>query len=144
VNHTVWIARQIRHRQAEKFRAEKFIPQPEKPSLVYSSQIEIGLRAVRVISQRALREFERAHADAAAPLRAWLKLVRHGRFRNLAELKRTFANVDMVPVRGRTFYVFNIGGNKYRLVGAMHFNTQRLFVRHILTHADYDSERWKQ
>jgi mRNA interferase HigB len=99
---------------------------------------------VHVISQKALREFERAHADAVAPLRAWFKLARNGRFRNLAELKRTFASVDMVPVSGRAFYVFNIGGNKYRLAAAIHFNTQRLFVRDILTHADYDTERWKR
>ncbi len=50
----------------------------------------------------------------------------------------------MVPVKGRAFYVFDVGGNKYRLIAAIHFNTQRLFVRHILTHADYDTERWKK
>jgi mRNA interferase HigB len=99
---------------------------------------------VHVISQKALREFERKHADAAAPLRAWLKLTRQGRFENLEELKRTFASVDIVAVKGRDFYVFNIGGNKYRMIAAIHFNTQKLFVRHILTHAEYDTERWKK
>jgi mRNA interferase HigB len=99
---------------------------------------------VHVISQKALREFARKHADAATPLGAWLKLARRRHFQNLAELKRTFASVDMVRVKGRDFYVFNIGGNKYRLVAAIHFNAQRLFVRHILTHADYNTERWKQ
>ena len=84
------------------------------------------------------------HADAAAPLRAWFKLARIGRFRNLAELKRTFASVDMVRIKAGDFYVFNIGGNKYRLIAAIHFNAQRLFVRHILTHAEYDTERWKR
>ncbi len=59
-------------------------------------------------------------------------------------LKRTFASVDLVPVKGRDFYVFDIGGNKYRLIAAIHFNSQRLFVRHILTHSDYDTERWKK
>jgi mRNA interferase HigB len=97
-----------------------------------------------VVSQKALREFATSHADAMAPLRAWYKLARHGRFRSLAELKRTFASVDVVPVKQRNFYVFNIGGNKYRLIAAIHFNTQRLFVRHILTHAEYDTARWKR
>ena len=50
----------------------------------------------------------------------------------------------MVALNRRDFYVFNIGGNKFRLVAAIHFNTQRLFVRHILTHAEYNTERWKQ
>ena len=99
---------------------------------------------MHVVSQKALREFGKKHADAATPLRAWLKLARHGRFQNLAELKLTFASVDMVPVKGRDFYVFNIGGNKCRLIAAIHFNTQRLFVRHILTHSEYDAERWKK
>jgi len=99
---------------------------------------------VHVISQKALREFAMTHADSAALLRAWFKLAHRGRFQNLAELKRTFASVDMVPVKGRDFYVFNIGGNKYRLIAAIHFNTQRLFVRHVLTHSEYDRDRWKK
>jgi mRNA interferase HigB len=96
---------------------------------------------VHVISQRPLREFASKHADAAAPLRAWLKLARHGHFRSLVELKQTFGGVDLVRAGGRDFYVFNIGGNKYRLVAAIHFNAQRLFVRHVWTHQEYD--RWK-
>lgn len=99
---------------------------------------------MHVISQKALWKFAKEHADAAMPLRAWFKLARHGRFNDLAELRRTFAGVDMVPVKGRDLYVFNIGGNKYRLIAAIHFNTQRLFVRHILTHSEYDTDRWKK
>ncbi|MGH7814585.1 MAG: type II toxin-antitoxin system HigB family toxin [Candidatus Binataceae bacterium] len=99
---------------------------------------------MRVISRKALREFANRHAGAATPLRAWLKLVRQGRYGNLAELKATFASVNMVTAKGRGFYVFNIGGNKYRLIAAIHFNTQRLFVRHILTHLEYNRERWKK
>jgi mRNA interferase HigB len=98
---------------------------------------------VHIVSQKALREFADTHADSATPLRAWFKLARRGHFQNLAELKRTFASVDMVRVKGRDFYVFNIGGNKYRLIAAIHFNTQRLFVRGVLTHSEYNTERWK-
>jgi len=99
---------------------------------------------VHVISQKALWEFGREHADAATPLRAWLKLVRHGRFQNLAELKRTFSSMDMVVVKERSLYVFNVGGNKYRLVAAIHFTSQKLFVRDIMTHSEYNAERWKK
>jgi len=67
-----------------------------------------------------------------------------GTFRNLVELKQTFGSVDMVPVKGRDPYVFDIGGNKYRLVAAIHFNTQKLFVRHVLTHPEYDAGGWKK
>ena len=99
---------------------------------------------MHVISKKPLREFANTHADARTPLGAWLKLAEHGTFRNLAELKQTFRSVDMVPVKGNEFYVFNIGGNKYRLVAAVHFNTQMLFIRHVLTHAAYSTERWKK
>ena len=52
--------------------------------------------------------------------------------------------MNMVAVKGRGFYFFNLGGNKYRLIAAIHFNTQMLFVRRILTHSEYDTERWKK
>ncbi len=99
---------------------------------------------MRVISNKPLRDFAKKYADAGTPLQAWRKLVEHGRFQNLAELKKTFNSVDMVPVKNQDYYVFNIGGNKYRLIATVHFNAQMLFMRHILTHAEYDTERWKQ
>ncbi len=99
---------------------------------------------VRVISKKPLREFANKHADAKPPLGAWLKLAEHGTFRNLTELKQTFSGVDMVPVKRNEFHVFNIGGNKYRLVAAVHFNTQMLFIRHVLTRAAYDAGGWKK
>jgi mRNA interferase HigB len=99
---------------------------------------------MRVISEKPLRDFANTHADARTPLGGWLKLAKHGTFRNLAELKRTFGGVDMVSVKQKNLYVFNIGGNKYRLVAAVHFNTQMLFVRHVLTHAEYNTEGWKK
>jgi len=40
--------------------------------------------------------------------------------------------------------VFNIGGNKYRLIAAIHFNRHKLYIRDVLTHAEYDKERWKK
>jgi mRNA interferase HigB len=55
-------------------------------------------------------------------------------------VKATFASADRV---GR-FVVFDIGGNKFRLIAAIHFNRGKLYVRHVLTHADYDTGKWKQ
>jgi len=63
-------------------------------------------------------------------------------------LKTAFGAVDMVPVKRQQrtidYYVFNIGGNKYRLITTIHFNTQIIFVREVLAHEDYDSGRWKK
>jgi mRNA interferase HigB len=99
---------------------------------------------VHVISRKALTDFWRDHQDSETPLRAWLKATSKGSFKNLAELKRAFSSVDYVPVGKKEFYVFNIGGNKYRLIAAIHFDTQKLFVRYVLTHKEYDQGDWKK
>ena len=97
-----------------------------------------------MISRKPLQDFAAKHAGAATPLDAWRKLVEKGSFQSFVELKRTFGSVDLVPVKGRDFYVFDIGGNKYRLIAAVHFKGQRLYVRHVLTHVEYDTEGWKK
>ena len=99
---------------------------------------------MHVISQKAVRDFASTYPEADAPLPAWHKTAKTGTYRNLVELRRTFASVDYVPVGKKEFYVFNIGGNKYRLVASIHFNRQRLFVRFIMTHREYDRGDWKK
>lgn len=92
---------------------------------------------MRLISNKALREFAVRHRAAAQPLQAWRKLIEHNEFHGFAELKRVFNSVD----KAGDFYVFDIAGNHYRLIAAIHFNTQTLFVRAVLTHAEYDDWR---
>jgi len=92
---------------------------------------------MRLISNRALRDFAARQPQAAAPLQAWRKLVEQSAPRNHADLKRLANSVDRVG----SYYVFDIGGNKYRIGAAVHFDRQMLFVRHVLTHAEYDNWR---
>ena len=99
---------------------------------------------MHVISEKALRAFWTKYTQAASPLRVWLKLIKHGRFRNFAGLKRTFPTADLVRLNGRDFYVFDIKGNSCRLVASIHFNTQKLFVRRVMTHPEYDRGDWKK
>jgi mRNA interferase HigB len=99
---------------------------------------------MHVISRKALTEFWKVHAEAEAPLKGWYKAARQGHFGNLAELKQTFQSVDYVRARERGFHVFNMGGNKNRLVAVIHFNAQKLFIRQVLTHAEYDRGDWKK
>jgi len=99
---------------------------------------------MRVISEKALKDFAQRHPDADAPLRVWCKLVKSGTYRNLAELRRTFGSADYVPTDKSDFYVFDVAGNKYRLISAIHFNRQMLFIRYILTHPEYDRGGWKK
>ena len=99
---------------------------------------------MRVISRKLLVEFWRKHADAETALSAWFKAVEKGSFGNLSDLKRTFGTVDYVPIGNRGFYVFNIGGKKYRLVAAIHFNRRTMFLRRVMTHAEYNRGDWKK
>jgi mRNA interferase HigB len=92
---------------------------------------------MRLISNRALREFSLRHPVADKPLQAWRRLIERNEFRNYADLKRIFNSVD----KAGDFFVFNIAGNNYRLIAAIHFNTQTLYVRAVLTHAEYDDWR---
>ena len=94
---------------------------------------------MKLISNKALREFAAVHKDAAQPLQDFRRLIERGAFGSFAELRATFASVDKVGGR----YVFNIGGNKYRLVAAISFSVQALWVKAVLTHAEYDKGDWK-
>lgn len=90
---------------------------------------------VNALTLATLREFWEAHPDAEEPLRRWLGLVRRGQYRSFAEVRADFGEADWV----RGFIVFDIGGNKYRVVAEPDFETQRLYIKHILTHKGYDA-----
>jgi len=92
---------------------------------------------MRVISNKMLVQFSARYTEADAPLQAWRKIVEESSFSAFAQLKSAFAAVDKVG----DCHVFNIGGNKYRLITRIHFNRQMLFIRHVLTHKEYD--KWK-
>lgn len=95
---------------------------------------------MRVISRKAIVEFAAGHSDAMPSLDAWYRLVLQARWRNLAEARTVFPHAD--PVGDLT--VFNIAGNKYRLVARVNYRTRKVFVRAILTHGVYGLGRWKQ
>ena len=90
---------------------------------------------MRVISFAALRDFIAVHADAAEPLKEWYKAVTKAYWRNLSDMRQTFNSVDYV---GNDRYVFNIKGNNYRIVAIVLFVNQKVYVRFVGTHSEYD------
>jgi mRNA interferase HigB len=90
---------------------------------------------LRIISRKALREFGEKHADARAPLDAWYRIVKGRDYASPHELRRDFPTASFLGAR-RTG--FNIGGNKYRLVADIRYDLARVYVRDVLTHAEYD------
>ena len=94
---------------------------------------------MHVISKKALREFWGKYPDSQIPLRRRFKLITKSSFGNFTELRAVFPSVDLVD----DLTVFNIGGNKYRLITAVHFNRGKVYIRHVLTHEEYDRGGWK-
>jgi mRNA interferase HigB len=85
-------------------------------------------------------EAQQSYPACAAALDFWYRVMMRGRYNNFAELKGAFGSADKV---GHLF-VFDIGGNKLRLIAAIHFNSGKVFVRHVLTHTQYDGGSWKR
>ena len=94
---------------------------------------------MKLISNKALREFAVLHRDAEQPLQDFRRKVEKGLFGNFADIRAVFPAIDKVGER----YVFNIGGNKYRLVAGIDLNRRMLWVKAVLTHGQYDKGAWK-
>ena len=98
------------------------------------------IQNVRVISHRAIVEAARRHPDAGAALDNWYRITRRARWSHLAETRRDFGHAD--PVGDLT--VFNIKGKPYRLIARIIYATQKVFVRRVLTHVEYDRGGWQE
>lgn len=95
---------------------------------------------MHVITEKRIWEAIEHWPRAATALDAWYRLIKGLRPRDFAGLKAAFPPLDKV---GR-FYVFDIGGNKIRLIAVVHFSTQRLYIKHILDHDAYAKGKWKE
>ena len=94
---------------------------------------------MHVISRKRLRQFWEKHSDAQAPLEDWWRIAKAAEWKSLPETRRTFPHADAVG----NCTVFNIGGNKYRLIAKVYYISQVLLVRFVLTHGEYDRGGWK-
>ena len=110
---------------------------------------------MHVISQNRLKQFWRNHPNAEIGLRYWYKLTTQHRWQSFNDVRKgaspefdsgacvarkTFPSADLV----KNFVVFNIGGNNFRLITYIDFKRNKLFIRSVLTHAEYDKEDWKK
>ncbi len=99
---------------------------------------------MRVIKVPRVREYGHKHAQARQSLERWLELTKLAEWTSLADVRCTFRHADQVTVKsGRTVVVFNIKGNDFRLVTAIHHNRGKVFVLRFLTHAEYTKNDWK-
>ena len=94
---------------------------------------------MRVFSHKPIVRYSKRHPDAAASLDTWYRLVRKGEWRSFADVRAAFPNADRVGDK----YVFNIAHNRHRLIAEINFTYRSVFIRHILTHAEYDQGGWQ-
>ncbi len=94
---------------------------------------------MHVITRKRLNEFAIKYPDIKSALARWYQIVKAGTFHSFSELRREFPSADQVG----NLTVFNIGGNKVRLIAAIHYNRQKLYIRAVLTHGEYDQGKWR-
>lgn len=96
---------------------------------------------MRIISKRRLREFWQRVPASHLPLEGWYRVVKDKQltWEDFHDVKATYGNASLVG----GCVVFNIGGNKYRLIAKINYLTHSIFVRAVLTHDEYDKGKWK-
>lgn len=95
---------------------------------------------MHIISRKKLKQAGARHPDVGAPLDAWFRIAKRALWQDLSDVRKTFASADAVD----KWTVFNIKGNKYRLITEINYRYRRIYIRHVLTHAEYDKGKWKQ
>ena len=112
-------------------------------SIMHRQTTNPGRRpVVWTISKSRLREFWQtpAYADSEGPLAAWYRHVSKAVWTKSSEVKASFNHVDFVG----TCAVFNVGGNKYRLVTRIFYPSHKVFILRVMTHKQYDEESWAE
>ncbi len=95
---------------------------------------------MHIITRKRITEFVQKHPDSETSLDNWYRIVKKTNYNSFSELRQHFPGADYVD----GFIVFNISGNKYRLIAAIHFNTKKVYIRDILTHKEYDKNKWRK
>ncbi|WP_286392824.1 type II toxin-antitoxin system HigB family toxin [Pseudanabaena mucicola] len=94
---------------------------------------------MRIYSKKTLDEFGKTHADVVTPLNSWHQVAKSASWQSIQDVKKSYSSADAT---GR-FTIFNIKGNKYRLIVSIDYERQVIYIKYVLTHAEYDSGRWK-
>ncbi len=95
---------------------------------------------MRLLGRAIIDAFSRKHPDSRPGLKSWSQAIGANDFRHFVELRKIFAAADQV----RPYTVFNISGNKYRIIALVHYQLQTVAVQEILTHKNYEKGKWKR
>lgn len=94
---------------------------------------------MRIISERRLREFWQQHPESENAMRELIMTLRLADWKNFSDVRRTFNHADIYG----GCVIFDVGGNKYRIIGKIAYQHKIVFVRFVLTHKEYDEKKWQ-
>ena len=95
---------------------------------------------MHIITRRKLLEAAEKHGDLGERVDVWYRMAKRTEWKNLMDVRQVFPTADAVE----GFTVFNIQGNAYRLITESNYQTGRIFLRHVLTHAEYSKGGWRR
>ena len=95
---------------------------------------------MRLAGVGRIAAFSGTHSSMRSALHRWIETVEAANWKNPADMKKTFRSGDVVGKQT----VFNVGGNKCRVIALVQYESRRVLVQHVLTHADYDKGNWKE
>ncbi|MBW4792129.1 type II toxin-antitoxin system HigB family toxin [Pseudomonas tolaasii] len=95
---------------------------------------------MRVISEKRIWEAKQKWPHSASALDQWYRIMKRNDPKDFAAMKTMFPATDKVGV----FHVFDIGGNKLRLIAGVEYRAQRVYIKHLLDHRDYEKDKWKE
>ncbi|MDB6144068.1 MAG: Toxin-antitoxin system, toxin component, RelE family [Pseudomonas sp.] len=95
---------------------------------------------MHVITEKRIWEAKEKWPRAALALDTWYRLIKACNPHDFAEMKATFPATDKVG----PFHVFDIGGNKVRLIASVNYSAKRLYIKHVLDHSEYDKGKWRE
>ncbi len=95
---------------------------------------------MHIISRKKLNEFAQRYPESQSALKEWYQRMKKEQFDSIVEVRKIFPSADKVG----KLTVFNIGGNKVRLIVAIHYNRKKVYIRQVLTHVEYDKNKWKE
>ena len=95
---------------------------------------------MHVITRKRLNEFAAKFPDTNNALANWYQGMKRNDFSSIEEIRAVFPSADKVG----KLTVFNVGGNKVRLVAAIHYNRRKIYIRAVLTHKEYDDGHWRE
>jgi mRNA interferase HigB len=107
--------------------------------MAWHSQFVLNL-IMHIITHKRILEFAEKHPESESSLEHWYRTMKRANIDSFFTLRSIFPSADKVG----KLTVFNIGGNKARLIAAIHYNRRKVFIRHILTHEEYNKGKWKE